>query len=88
MRALCTMVLAVAALGVLSPAMAQNAGHPPTETERRPATRISASEAAQRALRKSGGGRVLDVRPEPDGYRVVVENRGEVRVVRVPGYDS
>lgn len=47
--------------------------------------RISASEAALVALESNGGGKVLDVRPADGGYRVLVEKKGEVRMLFVPG---
>ena len=41
--------------------------------------------AARRAQQRNGGGRVLSVEPEGDGYRVKVLKDGEVRVHHVEG---
>jgi hypothetical protein len=49
--------------------------------EPRPDNRgMSPDEAAQRAQRQNGGGRVLSVEPAGNGYRVKLLRDGEVRV--------
>ncbi|MCX7059287.1 MAG: hypothetical protein NTZ11_00155 [Gammaproteobacteria bacterium] len=44
---------------------------------------LSPNEAAKRAQRENGGGRVLSVEPSGSGYRVKLLRNGEVRVVYV-----
>lgn len=44
---------------------------------------ITPTEAGRRAVKRAGGGRVLDVRPAPGGYEVVVENKGDMRFFQV-----
>lgn len=44
---------------------------------------LSPNEAAKRAQRENGGGRVLAVEPSGNGYRVKLLRDGEVRVVYV-----
>lgn len=51
--------------------------------EERP--RGNPSAAARRAQERNGGGRVLSVDPEGDGYRVKVLKDGEVRTHHVSG---
>jgi len=46
-------------------------------------SQLTAAEAGRKALERLGGGRVLDVRPLAEGYRVVIENHGEIRMVTV-----
>lgn len=43
------------------------------------------ADAARRAQRANGGGRVLSVEPEGSGYRVKVLKDGEVRVHHIEG---
>jgi hypothetical protein len=52
---------------------------------RQPGSRVSVGEAAERAQQMNGGGRVLAVHPDENGYRVRVIKNGEVRSVYVPG---
>lgn len=46
--------------------------------------RLSPGEAARRAQHRNGGGRVLDVNPMTEGYRVKLLKEGEVRMLFVP----
>lgn len=46
--------------------------------------RISPGRAARLAQERNGGGRVLDVVPADDGYRVKLLKDGEVRTVHIP----
>ncbi|TAM11271.1 MAG: hypothetical protein EPN72_04145 [Nevskiaceae bacterium] len=45
---------------------------------------VDSATAARRAKQFNGGGRVLSVYPETDGYHVRILKHGEVRVVVVP----
>lgn len=45
---------------------------------------IDPSTAARRAKQSNGGGRVLSVSPEADGYHVRILKHGEVKIVVVP----
>lgn len=46
--------------------------------------RLTPGEAASRAQRDHGGGRVLAVEPAGGGYRVKLLQRGDVNIVFVP----
>jgi len=46
---------------------------------------VTPGEAARRAQRINGGGRVLSVVHGQDGYRVKLIKHGEIRIVFVPG---
>lgn len=48
--------------------------------EERRARRDGSAEAARQALQRNGGGRVLSVEPQGEGYRVKVIKDGEVRL--------
>lgn len=65
----------------------QNQGQ--NQQERRPDERElradRSAEAARRAQQRNGGGRVLSVDPEGNGYRVKVLKDGEVRTHHVEG---
>jgi hypothetical protein len=50
-----------------------------------PEMRMSPAEAARAAQMQNGGGRVLDVEPAGDGWRVRLVKEGEVRTVFGPG---
>jgi hypothetical protein len=50
----------------------------------RPESRFGPSEAARMAQSRNGGGRVLNVNPTDEGYRVKLLKQGEVRVILVP----
>lgn len=52
--------------------------------QQRSSNRITPSEAAERAQRNNGGGRVLAVDPTGGGYRVKLLQRGDVNIVFVP----
>ena len=60
--------------------------HEPEREERaRPSGgRMTPNEAAARAQRNNGGGRVLAVDPAGGGYRVKLLQRGDVNIVFVP----
>lgn len=45
---------------------------------------MTAAEAARTAQQRYGGGKVLSVEPEGDGYRVKLVRNGDVRVVFIP----
>ncbi|HUS24887.1 MAG TPA: hypothetical protein VM369_08050 [Candidatus Binatia bacterium] len=47
-------------------------------------SRRGAQAAARKAQSMNGGGRVLAVHPEGDGFRVKLLKDGEVRIVHVP----
>jgi hypothetical protein len=51
-----------------------------------PLARMSPAEAARIAQMQNGGGRVLEVEPSGDGWRVRLVKEGEVRTVFVPGH--
>lgn len=53
---------------------------PETFRERRSA-RMSPADAAREAQHRYGGGKVLSVEPDGDGYRVKLVRDGDVRVV-------
>lgn len=46
--------------------------------------RMTPNEAAERAQKNNGGGRVLAVDPTGGGYRVKLLQRGDVNIVFVP----
>ena len=54
------------------------------ERPRPPGGRMTPGEAAERAQRNHGGGRVLAVDPAGNGYRVKLLQRGDVNIVVVP----
>ncbi|MES2489566.1 MAG: hypothetical protein V4607_07205 [Pseudomonadota bacterium] len=54
------------------------------EQQRPSAGRMSPSEAAAKAQRNNGGGKVLAVEPTGTGYRVKLLQRGDVNIVFVP----
>lgn len=56
---------------------------PDSLLERRSAG-MSASDAAREAQHRYGGGKVLSVEPDGDGYRVKLVRDGDVRVVFIP----
>lgn len=65
---------ATAALPTLTPSSLHTSTRP-----------VDSATAARRAKQFNGGGRVLSVYPETDGYHVRILKHGEVRVVVVPG---
>eukprot|EP00611_Tribonema_gayanum_P022519 TRINITY_DN4528_c0_g1_i2.p1 TRINITY_DN4528_c0_g1~~TRINITY_DN4528_c0_g1_i2.p1 ORF type:complete len:100 (+),score=25.46 TRINITY_DN4528_c0_g1_i2:333-632(+) len=60
-----------------------NPGREARDRDERPRDGMSPNEAAKRAQRENGGGRVLSVEPSGDGYRVKLLRDGEVRIVHV-----
>ena len=56
---------------------------PPAWRDTRAERADRSSDAARRAQQQNGGGRVLSVDPEGDGYRVKVLKDGEVRTHHV-----
>lgn len=60
-----------------------NPGRESRDRDDRPRGGMSPNEAARRAQRENGGGRVLSVEQSGDGYRVKLLRDGEVRVVHV-----
>ncbi|MCX7071366.1 MAG: hypothetical protein NTW01_10285 [Gammaproteobacteria bacterium] len=94
--ALAMIVLAASLLAASQPAMADrrggllgldtqflNPGREARDRDDSPRGGLSPNEAAKRAQRENGGGRVLSVEPSGDGYRVKLLRDGEVRVVHV-----
>ncbi|TXH04072.1 MAG: hypothetical protein E6R07_09020 [Nevskiaceae bacterium] len=86
--------LAVILLGglVLQPALADPGRlggalaneHQELEHGHREPGRMSPSEAARLAQERNGGGRVLSVDSEGNGYRVKLLQRGDVHIVFIP----
>jgi len=60
-----------------------NPGREARDRDEQPRGGLSPNEAARRAQRENGGGRVLSVEPSGDGYRVKLLRDGEVRIVHV-----
>ena len=60
-----------------------NPGREARDRDEQPRGGLSPNEAAKRAQRENGGGRVLSVEPTGSGYRVKLLRDGEVRVVYV-----
>ncbi|WP_293373550.1 hypothetical protein [Nevskia sp.] len=97
MRAiLATIVIAISLLATSQPATADRRGsalrldtpflapgRDARDRDEQPRGGMSPNEAAKRAQRENGGGRVLSVEPSGDGYRVKLLRDGEVRVVHV-----
>lgn len=52
--------------------------------DRRPIGGLSPAQAAREAQHRYGGGKVLSVDPEGDGYRVKLVRDGDVRIVFIP----
>lgn len=52
--------------------------------DRRPMGGLSPAQAAREAQHRYGGGKVLSVDPEGDGYRVKLVRDGDVRIVFIP----
>ena len=97
MRAVLAMiVIAASLLATSQPAVADrrggllgldtqflNPGRDARDRDEQPRGGLSPNEAAKRAQRENGGGRVLSVEPTGSGYRVKLLRDGEVRVVYV-----
>lgn len=60
-----------------------NPGREARDRDEQPRGGLSPNEAARRAQRENGGGRVLSVESSGDGYRVKLLRDGEVRIVHV-----
>jgi len=60
-----------------------NPGREARDRDAPPRGGMSPNEAAKRAQRENGGGRVLSVEQSGDGYRVKLLRDGEVRIVHV-----
>lgn len=97
MRAVLAMiVIAASLLATSQPAVADrrggllgldtqflNPGRDARDRDEQPRGGLSPNEAAKRAQRENGGGRVLSVEQSGNGYRVKLLRDGEVRVVYV-----
>ena len=57
---------------------------PPSQAGHKGTQALTPSEAARKAQHANGGGRVLSVRRNADGYQVKLIKEGEVRIVFIP----
>lgn len=85
----------IASMGHAAPQLAAKLTSNPTKTNGSATSKIpdpldvlsiSPDEAARRAQKTCGGGRILSVEPSPAGWRVTLlnEQTGVVRVVNIP----
>lgn len=56
----------------------------PAHSQRKQVNSLTPGEAAREAQHANGGGRVLSVMREEDGYQVKLIKDGEVRIVFIP----